>query len=134
MAKLKLKTPFKSKLYSKMHERLLSIGLCPTTQQASNTAMNLATVSGFFTGEKEVLDIKWVSGTGQIGNSLHTDYKPLLIFTVANGEQPKEYHLLYKDSSSYYRDVIVTTSQSTANFDTAIQLSALEIEFKGDGE
>lgn len=130
MAKLKLESNFRKRLNNAMAERLTHIGLAKSTESPSTSSMNNTQASGYLCGDAEILALSWESNADYIKNSLNNS--PLLIFTVADTQQPKQYHLFYVDGANYYRDVTITTVKPTATFDTAVQLASLKIEIKGD--
>lgn len=130
MAKLRLENNFRVRLNNAMAERLTKIGLAKSTENTTETSMNNATAKGFLCGNGEILDLNWEAGADYIKNSLAND--PLLIFTIADTQQPKQLHLFYADGGSLYRDVVISFNMATATLDTATQVANLKIEIKGD--
>lgn len=133
MAKLTLENIAKGKLKDGFASKVTVAALSKNTKSASSSKLNVGTVDTDLTGLKEKLALQKTGvGSFVLNNSLSN--QPLLVFTVANGEQPKEYHLYEVDGSDYYRNVTLPITRSAAANDMAVQLFALTVTFRGDGE
>ena len=140
MAKNRLTTTIKTPMAQAVVDMWEEVGLTKVSSSTTSASITNATAKTRLTGNQEMLVVSLnATATGvYLQNTLSTP--PLLIFTVANGEKPLEYHFFKRvDVGNVSLPLIISITRNAPAFDTAVQLRASAVNepllsFKGDGE